>query len=221
MEPEQTVAPLSPPSHAVTQAIRQSVCANLAPRRRASVGGLALRASAMLVGGLLAGGLVVTLVFGVEPAGFQWGMAASALAIALGVLWVGVLWVGTVGSRTGRHAKIGATLAAPVGFAVVIAVGKLLGGANATEPIIGCLGVAGLVALLPLAGLLLLLRRTDAMTPGWSAGLVGGVTGLVGAGSVSLACPSLDVPHLVAGHGLLVGLLAGACSYFFARLMAP
>lgn len=218
MDPEQIQAPQAPPPSAISQTIRGEVLSTLEPRKVACRSTLALGASALLVGGLLLGGLLALLGFRREPAAFQWGMAGTSLAVA-----VAAFWAGTAKARSGRRSKkAGATLAALLGFAVVVVVGKVVaGGVSAEDPILGCLGLAGLVALFPLAGLLRLLRRTDAMTPGWSAALAGAVTGLVGAGSVSLACPSLDTLHLFVGHGLLVGVLAGASAYLFARLMAP
>lgn len=219
-DPELPDRPVSPPD-GVTAAIRRNVAANLAPVRTFSVA-QRWSAGALLVGVTLACvgmgaawlGWVAT-----APVAFQWSVAAAG----------GLLSAFVFARVLGRHSLRGALRAAlvaapPLAYVGVVWLsGATCQGAPPEGPFStsSCMLVGSLIAALPFVGLFGLWRRTDPFSPGLTGALIGSWSGLVGASGLSLLCPSLELSHLLPGHGgaivggALLGVWAGR------RLLAP
>lgn len=209
--------PHSPkPPPAVSRRIRAQVLADMRPLKRRCVWRLGL---ASTLAALAALGVAVALPLLQEqsPLPHQWVMAGGGLLLAVGTAWLGLV--------LGRHRRWLKTvsLALPlVGYLALVFAGRAVSPAETPfHPIGGCLGLAGLIATVPLVALLMLWRRTDGLSPSTSAALVGSVAGLVGAGGLSLACPSVDWAHLLLAHGTLVAVLAAVGGSALSRWLAP
>ena len=85
----------------------------------------------------------------------------------------------------------------------------------------GCLLHATATGALIAAGLLVIWRRTDPFTPGWTGALFGAVGGLLGAASVSFVCVSSEGWHMTIGHGLGALLLVGLGALAGSRWLRP
>jgi hypothetical protein len=72
----------------------------------------------------------------------------------------------------------------------------------------GCLGIANLMALGPLVGAVVFLRRSLTSAPALRGGAVGALAGLWGTIGVHAHCPIQTTSHLVVAHGLSIA--AGA-----------
>ncbi|MFT3768805.1 MAG: NrsF family protein [Minicystis sp.] len=96
--------------------------------------------------------------------------------------------------------------------AAVLAVGAAAGGpAFGWGTVRGCLGMAHLIAVGPLAAAALLLRRSFVSASAWRGAAVGALAGLAGSLGVHAHCPVPALDHLLAAHGpaILVGCLLG------------
>jgi hypothetical protein len=104
----------------------------------------------------------------------------------------------------------------------VYAAGVLLVGAPISGPPVawatlrGCMAIAHLLAIGPLAAAALLLRRSFFSASAWRGAAVGALAGLGGSLGVHAHCPVPALDHLLMAHGpsILVGAALGA---FFGR----
>jgi hypothetical protein len=71
------------------------------------------------------------------------------------------------------------------------------------------------------AGLMLLWRRTDPLTPGVSGAFVGLMGGMASALGMGVACPSHEAWHLCVSHGVVVASLVVLGAAAGRRLLAP
>ncbi len=84
-----------------------------------------------------------------------------------------------------------------------------------------CGAVCFIIGALMSAGLMLLWRRTDPLTPGISGALVGLVGGMGSALGMGIACPSHEAWHLCVSHGVVVASLVVLGAAAGRRLLAP
>ncbi len=80
-----------------------------------------------------------------------------------------------------------------------------------------CFGVGAVMT----AGVMLLWRRTDPLTPGISGALVGLVGSMGSALGMGIACPSHEAWHLCMSHGVVVVALVALGAAFGRRLLTP
>lgn len=75
-----------------------------------------------------------------------------------------------------------------------------------------CLALSTAMALGPVIGAALFLRRSFLSAPGWRGAAVGALAGLGGSIGVHAHCPCQSLGHLLAAHGAAIGLgaVAGA-----------
>jgi hypothetical protein len=78
--------------------------------------------------------------------------------------------------------------------------------AEAPAPARGCLGLANLMALGPLTGAAVVLRRSFTSAPALRGGAVGALAGLWGSIGVHAHCPCQNAAHLVVAHGAPIAL---------------
>lgn len=80
-----------------------------------------------------------------------------------------------------------------------------------------CLSFAMLLALPPLVGAALVLRRAFVNAPALRGALVGAVCGLAGSIGIHSHCPVVTVSHVLVAHGLPLVLFAGLGALFGLR----
>jgi hypothetical protein len=94
---------------------------------------------------------------------------------------------------------------------VVVAAGLSSGPPFGWGTIRGCLAIANLVALGPLAAAAVVLQRSFLSASGWRGAAVGALAGLSGSLGVHAHCPVPAFDHLLASHGpsILLGAILG------------
>jgi hypothetical protein len=185
---------------------------------------------------------VTLLIFAVVVGLFSWravaydipeGFIRTGLLGALGwsvVLTVTLLFglASPPGRRPKRLVRVAIAALVPIVFFVYltntaaahVAFGTFAQGASADHAVrcgAICFGVGALMS----AGLMLLWRRTDPLTPGTSGALVGLVGGMGSALGMGVACPSHEAWHLCVSHGVVVASLVVLGAAAGRRLLAP
>ena len=152
-------------------------------------------------------------------------------AAGWGLIQAAVLWMGVArppGRRTSARVRLITAVVIPVVFLGYLAYmaptwvsfGEFSQGGRAAHAV-GCSFVGMLFSAVISAGVLLLWRGTDPLTPGLTGALVGLVGGLAGALTIGVACSSQEGWHSCLSHG--VGVLAFVALGWAAgrRLLAP
>lgn len=99
--------------------------------------------------------------------------------------------------------------------AVVMVVGEHTGGPPfGWETVRGCLGLANLAALGPLAAAVILMRGSFLSGAGWRGAAVGALAGLAGSLGAHAHCPVGSLDHLLAAHGPPIVIAAGLGALF-------
>jgi hypothetical protein len=182
------------------------------------------------------------LVFAVVVGLFSWravrhdipeGFIRAGLLGALG--WSAVLTatlaIGLAkppGRRPRRMVRVAIATLVPIVFFVYLTstaaahvpFGTFAQGATADHAM-RCGAICFAVGALMSAGLMLLWRRTDPLTPGISGALVGLVGGMGSALGMGVACPSHEAWHLCVSHGVVVASLVVLGAAAGRRLLAP
>jgi hypothetical protein len=182
------------------------------------------------------------LVFAVVVGLFSWravnhhvaeGFIRAGLFGALG--WAVVLTVTLLlglarppGRRPSRVVRVAVATLVPIVFfvyltdtaAAYVPFHTFAQGATADHAV-RCGLICFVVGAVMSAGLMLLWRRTDPLTPGISGALVGLVGGMGSALGMGVACPSHEAWHLCLSHGVVVASLVVLGAAAGRRLLAP
>ncbi len=214
--------PAAGPPDALRQAVREAVAADLSPIPAASLGARTLlvvlgSALALAMPGVAMSMMGETACLGDAP------IAAAAVVLVLGVTAI-VGSFGPVGSlRFGPRTKLFALfvlLAGWLGYLVVIASGPVFAGASHAAALVCATGsivpgfLAGAIAIWAF-------RRADPWTPRRTGALVGAAGGSIAAVGLGFGCRSMELGHLLVGHGLVVPLLAVVGALTAGRTLRP
>jgi hypothetical protein len=199
------------PPAAIRDAIRAVVAADLAPVRARS-----LRARVLVVAAAAAATIALTAPsFGMNLTGTvpEYGRASivASLVALLGILAIVGSFAPLGGLRLGPRAKLvtlGALLAGWAAYLVTIATALSSSGAAAGMAATACATRSAVPGVL--AGIVSIwaFRHADPWTPRRTGALVGAAGGCIAAAGLGLSCGSLELGHLLLGHGLVVPLLA-------------
>jgi hypothetical protein len=132
------------------------------------------------------------------------------------------------GRRPGALLRLGVAIAVPLLFLAYLTQAAwaqvpfnvFSHGAHA-EHAVRCGAICFLVGAILTAGVMLLWRRTDPLTPGISGALVGLVGSMGSALGMGIACPSHEAWHLYISHGVVVVALVALGAAFGRRLLTP
>lgn len=220
MRGQRSLPPLAvdPPAD-VTARIRANVERSLCPVRGRSL--LARRVFGF-------GAMIATLgviYFILPEAAHQSGHARDVFLTGVAFLAAGSLWslgrTGSAGVSIGARAAFAS--APPVVFLLIAVLSTTVfpQASGVARTGLGCFKNGVVIALVPMAILLFLWRRSDPFAPRLTGALVGGWAGLAGAVALAMACPSQSALHVLVAHGAAVaaGALAGAL--VGRRLLAP
>lgn len=211
------------PPVAIRDAIRAVVAADLAPVRARS-----LRARVLVVVAAAAATIALTApTFGMNLTGTvpEYGRASivAALVALLGILAIVGSFAPLGGLRLGPRAKLvtlGALLAGWAAYLVTIATTSS-SGAMAGMAATACATRSAVPGML--AGIISIwaFRHADPWTPRRTGALVGAAGGCIAAAGSGLSCGSLELGHLLLGHGLVVPLLAVLGALTARRALRP
>jgi Negative regulator of sigma F len=185
-----------------------------------------MRARAWLFGCGIVGALIVFFLEGGlritarPPSLVALTSLGSAIIVGIGI-WLLVTRGGSMLGRP-RAVLVSAAVLAAAGFvAWKYAISSFYGltASWPERPGFRCLGLSVAFGALPLAGALLSWRRAAPLTPLATGAAFGAGAGLGSVVLVDLWCPVAYLPHLLLGHVLPIGLLAGLGAILGSRLL--
>lgn len=132
------------------------------------------------------------------------------------------------GQRPRAAVRWAVAVAIPLVFFVYLAttawahdpLADVMHGAKA-EHVVRCGSICFAVGAIMSAGVMLLWRKTDPLTPGLSGALLGLVGGMGSALGMGVFCPSHEAWHLCISHGVVLASLAVLGAAAGRRLLAP